>query len=174
MSQPEQPPNGFSKIVVHHPYRCSSIYLLDGYPWERIQAFYQKRLNEGLPWEPLFDLVKAITASPYAPLLHAITSHTSLKIHAYSPFVLNYEMVKIEYLDDRQFLFTYHENPWGSGIQPPWRKVCSSNESKDVFERLIIHKLRWVSQEFRRSQAKNYEQAGFSHALPLSSLTNCE
>jgi hypothetical protein len=115
----------------------------------------------GLPCEPLLDLVKAITASPYAPLLHGITSHTDLLVFGYTPFEVNREMVRIEYLyQGKQFLFTYREHPWRS--QPSWRKICSTEEGKPVFEHLIIHTLKWVSQEFRQAKAREYEQAGFS------------
>ncbi len=164
MSQPEQQENRFPKFVIQRPCSYTSMHILEGYSWDRIQAFYNRLANEGLPCEPLLDLVKAITASPSAPLLHAITSHTDLLVSAYSPFVINREMVKIEYLYEGQFLFTYRDHPWGSVIRPPWRKKCSTKESKDVFERLIIHTLRWIPQEFRRARAKEYEQAGFSLA----------
>lgn len=145
------------KIVIQHPHTGM---ILEGSSWNTIQAFYNDRVNDGLPCEPLYDLVKAITASPYAFLLHAITSHTDLLVSGYSPFEVNRDMVGIEYLyQGKQFLFTYREHPWKS--RSGWRKICSADESKQVFEHLIIHTLKWIPQEFRRAKAKEYEQAGF-------------
>lgn len=163
MIQPEQQGNSVQKIVIQHPYFAGMV--LEGRTWKTMQDFYEKLVNDCFPCEPLLDLVKAITASPYASLLHGTASHTDLLVCGYSPFEVNREMVRIEYLSQgKQFLFTYREHPW-SGIRPSWRKICSADESKRVFERLIIHTLKWVPQEFRRARAREYEQAGFSQAF---------
>ena len=112
MLRPEQQENGLPKVVTHHPYAGM---ILEGYTWKTMQNFYERRVNDGLPCEPLLDLVKAITASPHASLLHGTTSHTDLLVFGYSPFEVNSEMVKIEYVyEGKQFLFTYREHPWRS------------------------------------------------------------
>lgn len=162
MIQPEQSENGLQKVTIQHASRHPSV--CTGYPWERIQTFLTNLAlaKDGLQYEPVLDLVKAITASPYAPLLHAVTSLTNLLVYPYSPFDEGREKVTIAYLYDGNFLFTYQEVP---GKQPVWQKKCSVDESKHVFEQLIIHKLRWVPLEFRRARATEFEQAGFPLAL---------
>jgi hypothetical protein len=133
---------------------------MEGHSWEGVLARHEDLVQKGWSFEPMRDFVKAITLSPYASLIYPVASMMDLQLYGYSPFHMYREVVYVSYSpQQQQFRFAYHEHPKSA---PTWERVCSVGESKDVFERLVVQKLKWVAVAYRRARAAEFDQAGFS------------
>ena len=110
--------------------------------WQEIRGFYEEFAQEP-DWqiEPMIELVRFISESPYASGLFPYTSHTDLHIGRASGFACGDSELTIVYdQNEKTFKFTYQQR---EDDVKPWSTECGAEDGRKKLEHILHKRLRW-------------------------------